>query len=103
MITLQIVEHADANLHKELLRAMRSGDLRTFSAQNRGKKITHVTYKGWMNWTRDGNVISCSVKYPRNPKLEWQFMHAFLGRLADRYPQYIQSITIQFPSAEWED
>ncbi len=83
MITVQIVEHPDTNLHKLLLKAMRSGDLRTFSAQNRGKKITHMTYAGVINWHRDGHVITCLVKNPRNPKVEWQLMHAFLGRLAD--------------------
>lgn len=103
MITLQIVEQPDAELYKELLRAMRSGDLRTFSTQNRGKKVMHMTYAGWMNWHHDGNVITCVVKNPRNPRLEWQLMHAFLGRLADRFPEYIHSINIQFPDAQFED
>ena len=99
MITIQIVEHPDANLHKELLSAMRSGDLRTFKAKDRGKKIVHVSYKGYMTWRRDAGVIHCKVRYPSNPRIEWQLMHAFLGRLADRYPHWIQSITIQFPDA----
>jgi len=30
-------------------------------------------------------------------------MHAFLGRLADRYAGYIHSINIQFPDAEWAE
>ncbi len=99
MITVQIVEHPDANLYKELLSAMRSGDLRTFSAKDRGKKIVHVSYKGYISWRRDSGVINCKVRYPSNPRMEWQLMHAFLGRLADRYPDWIQSITIQFPNA----
>ncbi len=99
MITVQIVEHPDANLYKELLSAMRSGELRTFTAKDRGKKITHVSYKGYMTWRRDSGVINCKVRYPSNPRIEWQLMHAFLGRLADRYPHWIQSITIQFPDA----
>ncbi len=103
MITVQIVEHPDTNLHKLLLKAMRSGDLRTFTAHNRGKKLTHMTYAGWINWHRDGHVITCLVKNPRNPKVEWQLMHAFLGRLADRYAGYIHSINIQFPDAEWAE
>ncbi len=99
MITLQIVEHPDANLYKELLSDMRSGDLRTFSAKDRGKKIVHVSYKGYLTWKRVAGVINCKVRYPSNPRVEWQFMHAFLGRLADRYPHWIQSVTIQFPDA----
>ena len=103
MITLQIVEQPECELYKELRRAMRSKDLRTFSMQNRGRRIKHMTYPGWISWSHDANVITCVVKNPANPKVEWQLMHAFLGRLADRYPEYIHSINIQVPDAEWEE
>jgi hypothetical protein len=103
MITLQIVEQPESDLFRELKRAMRSHDLRTFSTQNKGKRITHMTYPGHINWSHDGSVITCVVKNPKNPNTEWQLMHAFLGRLADRYAAYIHSINIQFPDAEWED
>ena len=103
MINVQIVERPEENLYKELLRAMRSGELRTFTVKNRGKKVTHMTYGGYMNWAHDGNVITCQVKNVRKPEAEWQFLHALLGRLADRYAPYIHSINIQFPDAEWDD
>ncbi len=103
MITLQIVEQPECELYKELRRAMRSKDLRTFSMQNRGRRFKHMAYAGWINWSHEANVITCVVKNPGNPKVEWQLMHAFLGRLADRYAQYIHSINIQFPDAEWEE
>ena len=99
MIIIKIVEHPGENLQKELLRAMRSDELRTFNAKDRGKKIVHLSYAGWMNWARKDGVITCKVKNPSKPHAEWQFMHAFVGRLADRYPDYIESLTIEFPNA----
>lgn len=103
MITVQIVEQPESNLYRQLLRAMRSGDLRTFQVQNRGKKITHMTYQGYMNWDHSGNVITCVIKNPRKPRVEWQFMHALIGRLADRYAPDIHSINMQFPDADFDD
>lgn len=100
MITLQIVEHPEYELYKELRRAMRSKDLRTFSMQSKGRRIVHMNYPGWIAWSHEANVIACVVKNPKDPDSEWQLMHAFLGRLADRYAEYIHSINIQFPDAE---
>ena len=99
MIRFHIVEHPGANLQRQLIAAMRAGGLRTFKALKRGRKIEHITYPGWMNWTAADGVISCSVLSPRKPGQEWQLFSAFLGRLAARYAGSIAAIEVQFPDA----
>ncbi len=101
MIRFQIVERTGANLQKTLLGAIRGGELRTFKALKRGRKIQHVntSYHGWMNWSSSHGVISCEVLRPRKPGREWQLFAAFLGRLADRYADHIAAINIQFPES----
>jgi hypothetical protein len=98
MIRFQIVEHFDAGLYRKLLDSMRSGALQTFSASKRGRKISHVKYPGWINWSNSEGVIACEVLSPRKPENEWQLMHAFLGRLAARFAPSIVAINIQFPA-----
>jgi hypothetical protein len=97
MIRFQIVEHFGAELHRKLLRYMRSGELQTFSSSKRGRKISHVKYPGWINWSNSDGAITCEVLSPRRPNEEWQLMHAFLGRLAARFAPSIIAINIQFP------
>jgi hypothetical protein len=99
MIRFHIVERPGANLQRVLINAMRAGELRTFKALKRGRKIEHITYPGWMNWTSAEGVISCAVLSPRKPGQEWQLFSAFLGRLAARYADSIVAIEVQFPEA----
>ena len=100
MIRFQIIEQPGANLYKTLVEAMRDGDLRTFVARKRGRKVQHtnLSYPGWMNWLPGDGIISCEVISPRKPGAEWRLFSAFLGRLADRYPGQIVAINIQFPT-----
>jgi hypothetical protein len=99
VIRFQIIERTGANLHKTLIDAMRTGELRTFEATRRGRRIEHknLSYPGWMNWSVIGGIINCEVISPHKPGREWQFFSAFLGRLADRYADQIVAINIQFP------
>jgi hypothetical protein len=101
MIRFQIIERTGANLHKTLIDAMRTGELRTFEATRRGKRIQHknLSYPGWMNWSVSDGLINCEVISPRKPGREWQLFSAFLGRLADRYAELILAINVQFPAA----
>lgn len=39
MIRFQIIERTGANLYKTLVDAMRAGELRTFAATRRGRRI----------------------------------------------------------------
>lgn len=102
MITLQIVERHNTKLYKTLVDAMRSGDLRTFSATKRGRKVTHTnpSYPGWMSWSYHKGVIVCKVVSPRKQGNEWRLLSAFVGRLADKYAGLVHSINIQFPDAK---
>ncbi|MGH7793597.1 MAG: hypothetical protein ACREQ2_01635 [Candidatus Binatia bacterium] len=104
MIRFQIIERAGANLHRTLIDAMRAGELRTFEATRRGRRIQHknLSYPGWMNWSVHDGMINCGVISPRKPGREWQFFSAFLGRLADRYAEHIVAINIQFPGSKGE-
>ena len=104
MIRFQIIERSGANLHKTLVDAMRSGELRTFKATRRGRRIQHknLSYPGWMNWFVHDGMINCDVISPRKPGREWQFFSAFLGRLADRYADKILAINVQFPGSSIE-
>lgn len=99
MIRFQIIERTGANLHKTLVGAMRAGELRTFEAMRRGRRIQHknLSYPGWMNWAAANGVINCEVVSPHKPGREWQLFSAFLGRLADRYADLVVAINIQFP------
>ncbi|HSD73968.1 MAG TPA: hypothetical protein VLB75_04310 [Steroidobacteraceae bacterium] len=99
MIRFHIVERPGANLQRALTAAMRAGELRTFKALKRGRKIEHITYPGWMNWSSADGVISCTVLSPRKPGQEWQLFSAFLGRLAARYADSVVAIEVQFPDA----
>jgi hypothetical protein len=100
VIRFQIIERSGAHLHRTLLDAMRSGALQTFSTTKRGRKVSHAKYPGWMNWSVSDGVITCEVLSPRKPRDEWKLLHAFLGRLADRFGQSIVAINIQFPLPE---
>ena len=104
MIRFQIIERTGANLQKTLVDAMRAGELRTFEATRRGRRIQHknILYPGWMNWSVHDGMINCEVVSPYKPGREWQFFSAFLGRLADRYADQIVGINIQFPAATAE-
>jgi hypothetical protein len=99
MIRFQIIERPDINLYQKLVHAMRVGELRTFEATRRGRRIQHknLSYPGWMNWSVADGVINCEVISPHKPGREWQFFSAFLGRLADRYADQIVAINVQFP------
>lgn len=101
MITLQIIEHPAAHLHRTLIDAMRSGDLRTFVTTKHGKKVTHTnpSYPGWMNWSHAEGVINCTVLSPQKPGSEWKLLSALIGRLADKYADRILCVGIQFPGA----
>ncbi|MGH7828423.1 MAG: hypothetical protein ACREQ7_24980 [Candidatus Binatia bacterium] len=101
MIRFQIIERTGANLHKTLVDAMRAGELRTFEARRRGRRIQHknLSYPGWMNWSVADGVINCEVISPHKPGREWQFFSAFLGRLADRFADRIVAINVQFPAS----
>ena len=101
MIRFQIIERTGAQLHKTLVEAMRTGELRTFIAKKRGRKVLHKNsaYPGWMNWSVSEGIITCEVLSPNKPGREWQLFSAFLGRLADRYADRIVAINIQFPGS----
>ena len=101
MVGLQIVERPGANLHRVLVQAMRSGELRTFVAARRGRRVTHrnPNYPGRIQWASQGGVILCEVRSPRHPGSEWRLLSALIGRLADKYAALVHSITIQFPDA----
>ena len=104
MIRFQIIERSGANLHKTLVEAMRAGELRTFEATRRGRRIQHknLSYPGWMTWFVHDGMINCEVVSPYKPGREWQFFSAFLGRLADRYADRIMAINVQFPGTSIE-
>jgi hypothetical protein len=106
MIRFQIIERTGAQLQKTLVEAMRSGELRTFIAKKRGRKVLHKNsaYPGWMNWSAADGIINCEILSPNKPGREWQLFSAFLGRLADRYAERIVAINVQFPgSVPFED
>ena len=69
MIRFQIIERMGANLYKTLVDAMRSGELRTFEASKRGRRIQHknILYPGWMNWSVHDGMTNCEVISPRKP------------------------------------
>ena len=100
MVTLQIVERPGSKLYQRMLAAMRHGDLKTFKAQKRGRKVVHTnaSYPGWMNWRESKGVITAEILSPMKPGGEWRFLSALIGRLADRYAADVHSINIQFPA-----
>jgi hypothetical protein len=84
MIRLEIVERKGAKLYKRLIDAMRSGDLRTFTVADRGKKVTHVRHPGLMRWKETDGVITGTLRGAKGENA-WQLLGAFLGRLAHKY------------------
>jgi hypothetical protein len=95
VIRMQIVERPGAKLFNLLKRAMRSGDLRTFSLEKRGTRVVHNRYPGYMNWTNAGGIIACEIRSPKNEAEEWQLLSAVVGRLAHRFPEFVESVNIQ--------
>lgn len=98
MIRVQIVEREGADLFRTLVNAMREGELRTLHVKERGRKIVHERYPGWIAWSHSPRVITCKVF--GQPGSEWQLFSAFLGRLAHKYPDSIAGIDIQFPETK---
>lgn len=101
-IAMQIIEQPGTGLRQRLLHAMRHGELRTFKAEKRGKKVVHLNaaYHGWITWEDSHGVITCEIKSPQKPGEEWKLLSSFLGRLADKYADQVHSIHIQFPQDE---
>jgi hypothetical protein len=95
MIRLEIVERKGAKLYKKLIDAMRSGDLRTFVVTDRGKKVTHVRHPGLMRWKESNGVITGTLRGTKGENA-WQLLGAFLGRLAHKYADRVESIQIRF-------
>jgi hypothetical protein len=95
MIRVQVLERPGAELFVTLKRAMRGGDLRTFSLEKRGSKVVHQRYPGWMNWSYEHGAITCEILSPRKQAGEWQFLGALVGRLVDKFADRVESIHIQ--------
>jgi len=100
MIRLQIIERPGSNLFQVLKRAMRQGDLRTFSLQRRGRQVVHERYPGWINWSYGKGVISCEILGPKKMGNEWQILSALAGRLAQRYAERVEAIHVQLAAPE---
>lgn len=99
MIRVRIVERNGADLYQTLVSAMRAGELRTLHVKNRGRKVVHERYPGWVSWSHSQGVINGKV-FSSKTGSEWQLFSALLGRLADKYAASIASIDIQFPEAK---
>ena len=99
MIRMQVVEREGGRLFETLKHAMRSGELKTFRLEKGGRKVTHVRYPGRIKWENNRGVITCEFLSPR-PGDEWQLLSAFVGRLAHRYGELAQNVSIQFESSE---
>ena len=97
MIRVEIFERKGAQLYKTLVGDMRSGELRTFTAKDRGRTVQHTRYPGRLKWSPGEGVISGSVRAPGPAGSEWQLLSAFVGRLSHRYGDRIHSINIEFP------
>lgn len=95
MIRLEIVERKGARLRKRLIDAMRSGELRTFTAADRGRKVTHLRYPGQMRWADAKGTIIATMRGARGES-PWQLLGAFLGRIAHKYSAQVESIRIEF-------
>lgn len=95
MIRMQIIERPGTKLFSLLKRAMRSGELRTFSLEKGGARVVHIRSPGFMNWTYTEGVIACEIRTPRDEGKEWQLLAAVIGRLADRYTSVVESVNIQ--------
>lgn len=98
MIRFQIMERDDAHLYQTLLKAMREGGLRTFHVEQRGRKVVHERYPGWITWSHSRGVIDGTAYGSRKQGTEWQIFSALVGRLAHRYAGSIAGISVQFPS-----
>jgi hypothetical protein len=94
VIRLQIVERPGADLFAALKEAMRTKELRTFILQKRGKRVVHARYPGWIAWSAGEGVIDCEIRSPYQPDAEWQILGAFVGRLAHKYADRVQSLQI---------
>ena len=99
MIRLEITERRGARLYATLVKAMRSGDLRTFSVKNRGRTVQHIRYPGRLKWSPGEGRIVGVLQSPGKTGNEWQLLSAFVGRLAHRYNDRIESIRVEFPEA----
>jgi hypothetical protein len=95
MIRVQILERPGTELFATLRRAMRGGALRTFSLAKRGSRVVHQRYPGWMNWSHAQGAITCEILSPHKREGEWQLLSAFVGRLADKFADRVESIHIQ--------
>ena len=95
MIRMQIVERPGAKLFSLLKRAIRSKELRTFSLERHGTRVVHIRSPGHMVWTGTEGIIACEIRSPREEGKEWQFLTNLVGRLADCYPEFVESINIQ--------
>jgi len=97
MIRLQIIEKDQASLFEQMKTDMRTGSLRTFQLHNRGQRVKHKRYHGWMKWASKNGVLDCEIRSPHRLEDESRFLGALIGRLSARYKDKVHSINIRFP------
>ena len=95
-IRLQLVERDGTELYKTRIADMRSGKLEMLIVSPDGRKVTHAKFKkARMNLALEHGVVVGEIKCSAGPD-GWKLLQAVVGRLADKYPDRVESVAIQF-------
>jgi len=85
------------SLLKGTERKLRGG--RTTLIRQKGDRLVHAQYPGWITWEQTkGGILNAVVK-SRKPQEEWMLLSSFIGYLERHMSEFIQSITITYRNA----
>lgn len=96
-IRLVATARGGANLKRDLVAAVRAGQLKTFEAYDRGAKLRHkqrVTHPGYIKLDWRAPDLVAEVREPRGR--ESQLLGSFVARLYDHFGDRIESVTLRF-------
>lgn len=92
-VRMVVTARGGANLKRALLEAVREGKLRTFEAYDRGHKLRHKRYPGYikLDWRAPDLVAELHSRGDAS-----QLLGSFVGRLHAWFAEDIESVSMRF-------
>ena len=95
-VRVTVTARGPGNLKRTIVEAIRSGELRTFEAYDRGGKLRHkqrATHPGYIKLDWRAPELVAEV---RGRGEESQLLGSFVSRLHARFGDRIESVTLRF-------
>lgn len=97
VVQVVVTARGRAHLQRAIVGAVRAGELKTFEAYDRGRKLRHkrrATHPGTITLAWEAPVLRAQVRDPKGR--ESQLLGSFVSRLHARFGEHIDSVTLRF-------